>query len=477
MYRRDGSRRDFLKTASAATLAALSASAPRLILAEDDLDLKRRAPRIDSVIVLWMGGGMPHIETFDPKRHTPFENGMKSSDVCSTFPSVPTKVDGIRFSEGLEKIGQVMDRGTVIRTHIAADLGAILHSRHQYHWHTGYEPPVNVAAPHLGAWIAHALGPRNPAVPAYIDIGQRIDGNGEAEELKAFQTGGVLGSEYGPFRVPNPAEAVATVRPPAGMTLSRFQNRQKAYKKLLAASPIGQHGSDYQKESLLRALDNADRLLNSDAAKAFDLSLEPKASYDIYNTGRFGLGCLLARRLTEVGARYIEVTTEYIPFVNWDTHDNGHTRVRDLKKQIDGPISQLVLDLDQRGLLDRTLIVLASEFSRSVLIEGKADKLVPNQVAQPDQLTALAHFGHHRHFTGAGSVLLFGGGVKHGFAYGETSDEMPCTTVRDPVTVTDLHATIYHLLGIGPKYGIVTEERPFYVTKDGKGKPVTGVLG
>lgn len=476
MTRQDQSRRDFLKVTSAATLAALSAGAPRLVQADDDLDGKIVPGKADAVIVLWMGGGMPHTETFDPKRHTPFETGMKASAVCCTFGAAPTRVDGIKFSEGLEKIGQVMDRGTVVRTHVAADLGAILHSRHQYHWHTGYEPPVNVAAPHLGAWIAHALGPKNPAVPAYIDIGQRVEGNGEGEELKAFQTGGVLGTEFGPFRVANPADAVATVRPPAGMTVSRFQNRYRAYQKLLAASPIGRHGSDYQRESLLRSLENADRLLNSPAARAFDLALEPRASYDIYNTGRFGLGCLLARRLVEAGARYLEVTTEYIPFLNWDTHDNGHTRIRDLKRQIDAPIAQLILDLEQRGLLDRTLIVLASEFSRSVLIEGKSEKRVPDQVAQPDVLTTLAHFGHHRHFTGAGSVLLFGGGVKRGFAYGETADEMPCTTVKNPVTVTDLHATIYHLLGISPKYGTVTEERPFYVTKDGVGKPVNALI-
>jgi hypothetical protein len=465
-------RRDFLKSTG---LAALATSAPRVIMA-DDIDRKRFEAKADAVIVLWMGGGMAHLETFDPKRHTPFETGMKAADVCSTFPSKPTAVDGIRFSEGLEAIGRVMDRGTLIRSQVGADLGSILHSRHQYHWHTGYEPPVNVAAPHLGAWIAYALGPKNPALPAYIDIGQRYDGNGEAEELRSFQTGGVLGSECGPFRIPDPLDAVAAVRPPAGMTVSRFQNRYKAYKKLLGASPIARDASDYQRDSLIRSLENADRLLNSDAAKAFDLTLEPKASHDAYNTGRFGLGCLLARRLVEAGARYIEVTTEYIPFLNWDTHDNGHTRLRDLKKQIDAPIARLVLDLEQRGLLDRTLIVLASEFSRSVMIEGKADKRVPDQVTQPAKLETLAHFGHHRHFTGAGSVLMFGGGVKKGFAYGETSDEMPCTTIKDPVTITDLHATIHHLLGTSPKYGVVTEERPFYVTKDGKGKPVMGVI-
>jgi hypothetical protein len=260
------------------------------------------------------------------------------------------------------------------------------------------------------------------------------------------------------------------------MTAARFRKRYQGYRALAAAGPVAKYGSDYHRESLARSLESADRLLNSDAARAFDLALEPKPIFDEYNTGRFGLGCLLARRLVESGARYVEVTTEYIPFFNWDTHDNGHTRLVDMKRQIDAPIARLVLDLEQRGLLDRTLVVLASEFSRSVLIEGKTEKRVPDQVQQPGTLTSLAHYGHHRHFTGAGSVLLFGGGVKRGFAHGETAEEMPATTLRDPVTVTDLHATIHHFLGIAPKYGVVTEERPFYVTKDGLGKPVTAIL-
>ena len=385
----DRSRRDFLKIAGAASLSALTASAPRILRADDDIDHRRGQSKADTVIVLWMGGGMPHVETFDPKRHTPYESGMKSQDVCSTFPSVPTAVDGIRFSEGLEKIGAVMDRGTLIKSHIAADLGSILHSRHQYHWHTGYEPPVNVAAPHLGAWIAQALGPREAAVPAYIDIGQRYDGNGEAEELRAFQTGGVLGTEFGPFHVPNPSDAAETVRPPAGMSLSRFQSRHKAYKAMLAASPIGRHGSDHQRESLLRSIENADRLLNSDAAKAFDLTLEPKDSFDAYNTGRFGQGCLLARRLTEVGARYIEVTTEYIPFVNWDTaRQRPHPSPRTSRAQIDAPDQPgWCSTSNSAGCSTGPSIVLASEFSRSVLVEGKADKKVPDQVEQvPDKV-------------------------------------------------------------------------------------------
>ena len=485
-------RRHFLKTASAATLSALSARAPQLFAAGE---LEKIAPTADTMIVLWMGGGMASTETFDPKRYAPFEKGMDPKGVLSTFPSIPTAVDGVRFSEGLERIAAVMDRGTLIRTAQAADLGFILHSRHQFHWHTGYVPPQSVAAPHLGAFIARTLGPRDPAVPAFINIGQRFD-LGEGEELKAFTSAGFLGSEYGPFNIPFPHDAARAVQPPTGMTPGRFENRDRFYRRLLDASPIGQHGSEYQRDSFLRAMDNAHRLLSSPAAKAFDLSLEPKESvakyvpagfdpakldgakqeadgdYEAATVGRFGLGCLLARRLAEVGARFIEVTTEYIPFLNWDTHENGHARMVNMKKMIDAPVAQLILDLEQRGLLNRTLVVLASEFSRDMMIEGKEGAPVRGQVRVPDKIEEARHYGMHRHYTEAGSVLLFGGGIKRVHVHGETADERPCKTVRDPVTITDLHATLYRAMGISPKLAYTVEERPFYVTKDGLGQPV-----
>jgi hypothetical protein len=390
--------------------------------------------------------------------------------VLSTFPAIDTVVDNIKISKGLENVAKVMDRATLIRSYLAGDLGFILHSRHQYRWHTGYAPPQTVAAPHIGSVISRTLGPREPAMPVFIDIGQRFD-LGEGEELKAFHTAGFLGSEYGPFLIPEPAEAVASISPPKGMSPARFENRDKFYRKLLAESPIGEFGSDYQKESLLRSMNNAHRLLSSPSAKAFDLSKEPKESYDKYNTGRFGQGCLLARRLVEAGARFIEITSEYIPFKYWDTHDNGHERAADLKKTIDAPIAQLVLDLEQRGLLDRTLIVLASEFSRDMVMEGRPEALVKDQVSIPDLITEMKHYGMHRHFTDGCSVVMWGGGMKKGFLYGKTADERPCRTVEGKITIEDLHATIYRALGISPKLSYEIEKRPFYVTRDGVGVP------
>lgn len=464
------SRREYMRQSIGATLAALTGPAPKLLAQQ------KPEAKADAVILIWMAGGMAQTETFDPKHYTPYEHGLESNRVLSTFPSIPTVVDGIRFSQGLEEIAKVLDRGTLLRSHRVGDLGFILHSRHQYHWHTGYEPPQPLAMPHMGAWIAHQLGPKHPDVPPFIVVGQNMEIGAESDALKSFHTAGFLGTEHGPFLIADPRDAIASVQPPPKMGGGRFARRYEQYRKLTAESPVFREGSDYQRESLLRAMENANRLLQSPAAKAFDLTLEPQASYDIYNTGRFGLGCLLARRLAEAGARFIEVTSEYIPFRHWDTHENGHERAARMKAAIDRPVAQLVRDLDERGLLSRTLVVLASEFGRDMMTEGKPGNEVRDQVKQPEVMTSPQHYGMHRHFTEAGSVLLFGGGFKRGFLYGETADERPCSIVRDPVTIMDLHATIYSAMGIAPNAGVVIEKRPVYVTKDGKGKVVTGLL-
>jgi uncharacterized protein (DUF1501 family) len=470
-------RREFLKATSAAALAAMAVDAPLRALGDEGEELIHPAPRADACILLWMAGGMAAPDTLDPKRYAPFEKGLPVERVLSTFPAIDTVVDNIKLTEGLEHIAKVMDRGTLIRSHVQPDLGHILHSRHQYHWHTGYVPPQTVAAPHLGAWMAKVLGARNPVMPAFVDIGQGLENNGEKEELKAFHTAGFLGGEFGPFLLPYPEDAVAAVRPPKGMTPQRFETRYKHYRELVMRSPLGEHGSGHQQQSMIRAMENAHRLLSSPERTAFDLSQEPRESYDKYNTGRFGQGCLLARRLVEAGTRFVEVTTEYIPFEGWDTHEEGHTRVVKMKQSIDRPIAQLVVDLEQRGLLDRTLVVVASEFSRDMMIEGVPGSQAKDQSRAPSAtLEEMRHYGLHRHFTGGSSVLLFGGGVKSGFLYGETAPERPLLATKNPITVTQLHATIFAAMGISPKTAFVVEKRPFYVTEDGKGEPVLELL-
>jgi arylsulfatase A-like enzyme len=162
-----------------------------------------------------------------------------------------------------------------------------------------------------------------------------------------------------------------------------------------------------------------------------------------------------------------------VPFLHWDTHENGHSTYARMKKEIDRPIAQLILDLEMRGMLDRTLVVLASEFSRDMMIEGVPGSTARDQsLAKTDKLGEMKHYGLHRHFTGSGSVLMFGGGMKKGFLYGETAAERPLVTVKNPVSIRDLHATIFSAMGISPKTSFEIEKRPFYATDDGKGQAV-----
>lgn len=467
-------RRDFLVKLAAATATTMAMGAPRLLANEKVVHPKATA---DSCILIWMGGGMAAPDTFDPKRYQPFEKGVPVKNILSTFPAIPTVVDGVKICQGLEQIASVMDRATLIRSAVQPDLGHILHSRHQYHWHTGYVPPQTVACPHLGAWMAKVLGPRSPVMPAFINVGQRLEGVGEQEELKAFTTAGFFGNEFGPMNLPYPDDAAQSVRPPKGMEPGRFDNRYSLYRKLVDRNPHREFMSDFQQESMLRSLDNAHRLLSSKERAAFDLSTEPKESYAKYNTGRFGQGCLLARRLVENGARFVEVTTEYVPFLHWDTHKDGHETVERMHKEMDLPIAQLVRDLEARGLLSRTLVIIASEFSRDAMIEGIPGSNAKDQATAPSEtLQEMKHYGLHRHFTGGTSVVMFGGGVKKGFVYGQTADERPLVAIKNPVSVMDLHATIFTAMGISPKTVFDIEGRPFYATEDGKGRAVKEIF-
>ncbi len=467
-------RRDFVKQLAAASMAALGTTAPRALANDSVVHPPATA---DACILLWMGGGMAAPDTFDPKLYTPFEVGLPVERMVSTFPAIDTAVDNIKICKGLENIAGVMDRGTLIRSAVQPDLGSILHSRHQYHWHTGYVPPQTVACPHLGAWMARVLGSTNDVMPPFINIGQRLEGVGEKEELKAFTTAGFFGSEFGPMNLPYPEQAAKSVMPPEGMSEQRFASRDRLFRKLVDQSPHRDFMSDHQQQSMLRSLDNAYRLLSSKERKAFDIHDEPTGSYEKYDTSRFGRGCLLARRLVESGARFVEVTTEYVPFLHWDTHASGHETVARMHREIDRPIAQLIKDLESRKLLDRTLVIIASEFSRDAIIEGKPGSTANDQATHKvDKVAEMKHYGLHRHFTGGTSVVMFGGGMQRGFLYGKTAEQRPLSAIENPVSVTDLHATIMTAMGISPKTGFDIEGRPFYVTEDGKGEPVRDIF-
>ena len=238
-------RRDFLKQLGAASAAALGTNGVHALAAES---VVHPAAKADSCILIWLAGGMAAPDTLIPSAISLSKKALRSVRSSARFLRSMT-VDNIKITTGFENIAQVMDRGTLIRSAVQPDLGHILHSRHQYHWHTGYVPPLTVAAPHIGAWMAKVLGPNNPVMPAFINIGQRLEGVGEKEELKAFTTAGFFGTEYGPMNLPYPKDAMQSVQPPKGMEPGRFSNRFKAYKKLVDASPNRDLMSDYQQQS------------------------------------------------------------------------------------------------------------------------------------------------------------------------------------------------------------------------------------
>ena len=415
---------------------------------------------------------MASTETFDPKPFTPFEKGVSPEKILCTFPAIDTVCDHIKVSQGLERVASVMDKATLIRSYTAPDLGNASHLKHQYHWLTGHPPNSSSPAPHFGSVIAKILGPRNPMVPPFINIGLPPFFR-EGHHVTPAHTTELLGSEAAPFFVPFPQRRESYR---ANSTLSRLYQFHQLNRRNLSSSKAGTFGRHPQSVRPWHSRLEEKRIINSPSANALDLSLESERTRKQYGRGRFGRGCLLARRLLEAGARFIEVTTGSIPFSDCDTHENGHKRMTLLKKQIDSAITQLILDLEDRGLLARTLVVVASEFSRAMITKAKDTKRSKFQPAFSHRLTSMKSYGLHKHFTGAGSILLFGGGVKRGHLHGVTADESPCITTQDPVVIKNLHATIYKTLGISPQHKLEVDNRRFYITRDGLGKPIDNLL-
>ena len=462
-------RRDFLQYSAALTAATMSL--PRSARAGPAPASTARRATADSVVLLWMGGGMAHTETFDPKPMVEFDPKLDARRVLTTYPSIPTRLEGVRVCQGLEEIASTLDRATLVRSFVAARGMDTLdeqvnHLPCQYLFHTGYRPPLNVAAPHLGAVISRLLGPRNPNMPAFIDIGQAGSATGKASaDAQSFSSSGCLGGAYGPLAIPEAARARDVIEPL--LKDWRFTSRQKALRELIAASHEEKSLSTFQRDQMIEAGENAYRFLKSPAAKAFDLEEETADVRKIYDTGGFGRGCLLARRLVEAGSRFVEVHVAFDNATGWDHHSSGHTAVATMRSLIDRPVAQLVRDLERKGLLDTTLVILASEFGRASLSAREAKE---------EAVGDLTRFGLNNHHGGAGACLFWGGGFKRGALHGATHDEFPCSVVRDPVFVPDLHATIYSTLGISPEHYFEVERRPFYLTEDGKGQPIRALL-
>jgi hypothetical protein len=480
------SRRDFLRAGLAAGLVAPSLGAAS----------RKLEPKADAVIFVWLPGGVAQADTWDVKKFTPFEKGMKGSELLGTCSSIPTSLDGLRIGEGLEQMASVMHHGTVLRSLTNETKFGAVHLKAQYYMLTGYLFPVGVKAPSMGAAVARTLGPRHPQVPPYIYLGRDIDtSDTEKQFINEYIGPGFYGPKYAPLMIPDPVRGLSTLSAAAGMTADRLDRRLKMLEQVQSLAD-GSLRKSAKVEDYLRAIGQAREMMDSPVKEALDYTKHEKAAtiaaYEpqitaeqvkdkkYYFGRRFGHGLLAARRLVEAGARFVQVEYQYGAFKGFDTHEDGSTRMVELKKQVDGPLAQLIRDLDVRGLLDRTLVVVATEFGRTIANQPKAGVepigFAEQQSGDDLVIESEKMYGFHGHFSSANTLLFFGGGFRRGLVYGRTADRHPMTPTEKAVSLTDVHATIYRALGIPADTAYATEGRPFHVTKDGKGRAIEDLL-
>jgi hypothetical protein len=380
-----------------------------------------------SVIFIFLHGGHPQHETWDPKPQAPAE-------VRGEFGDIATAVPGLRISELLPRCAQIADRLTIVRSlshdnpnHVQACLPAMTGHTHPPQVRgRGDFPPSPTDFPHYGAVMDH-LRPAQRPLPNWVQIGpQMTRSNGT---VLHGQAAGFLGSNHSPFIVDQNLLA-AEVRVEAAspqIGVSRMQGRQQlldeieSQRRRLDVLAATAKDSFYQR---------AFHLLTSDATqRAFDLSAEPQSMREKYPQNQVGQSCLLARRLVEAGVPFVNVHYCKTPSGSWDTHGNNFKQMKDsLGPTLDHALSALVLDLEQRGLLDQVLVVATAEFGRTPQINRSAGR---------------------DHWPWVYSIALAGAGLQHGAVYGE-SDRLaayPQSTPHDPA---DMAATYYHLLGVPP---------------------------
>jgi hypothetical protein len=413
-------RRDFLRGLSVASLAAGGLSWTDLVSVHA-ADLRRRGM---ACILLWMQGGPSQFETFDPKPG--HANGADTK-------TVNTAVPGIEIAEGFPHVAAAMQDIALIRSMTTKEGN---HQRATFLLHTGYVPTNSVKHPTLGALVSQQLASADCELPSFVRIGGRFANAGG---------GGILGVDFDPFNVD------AADRPPANTTFSsgteRFRRRLDLLGRLedeYGASGAAREVADHQK---LYA--KASKMVLSSQMKAFDLAAESNRMRDAYGRTDFGNGCLLARRLVEEGVTFVEVSAG-----NWDTHQDNFERTKGLAKQVDQPFAQLVADLKDRGMLDRTLVIWMGEFGRTPRINGR---------------------GGRDHYPRAFSVALAGGGIRGGQVIGRT-DAGGVEVADRPVTVHDLFQTFCKSLELDAnKENMSSIGRPLKVV-DG-GEPVRELFG
>jgi hypothetical protein len=421
----DQSRRAFLggiaRTALGVTLMPWLAP---LAAAADPAAAPRRRPTARNCIYLFMNGGMTHLDTWDPK---------PGSETAAAVQALRTNADGVQISQYLPRMAEQMDKVAILRG-MTSTQGA--HEPGQYLMHTSFTPRGTIRHPAMGAWTSYFAGRGNPTLPTSVVIG----GGGR------HPGGGFLESKYAPLPLGNSKSGLQHSTLARGVTEETFDRRMGL---------LGQLNEQFGKEFPVKAVrgyqdlyQEAVQLMHSKELAAFDVMQEPEDLRERYGDNEFGQGCLLARRLIEHDVRFVEVNLG-----GWDMHDDIFDRVEERAGILDQALAALLPDLESRGLLEETLVVVASEFGRTPRINGNNGR---------------------DHYPKAFSCLLAGGGVRGGRVHGAT-DATGSEVVEGKVQIPDFNATIGYGLGL-PLEQVVTspQGRPF--TFADKGRPVTAVF-
>ncbi|WAC18907.1 DUF1501 domain-containing protein [Luteolibacter sp. SL250] len=430
------SRRDFLaRTARACFGLSIAGSAAQLFspqaLAADPAILQAGGGKAKHVIYLYMSGGMTHIDTFDPKPDAPAEYRGPTK-------AIGTNVDGIQLGHCLPMLAKHMDKVALIRS-LSTTQGA--HEQGKYLMHTSYTPRGTIVHPSSGAWAARLAGEQNGSIPSFVLIG---GGN-------QHPGGGFFEPQYSPLPIGDPQKGLRNVRQRADTNDASFQRQLDLRVQLDHDFDTRFHKGQRSVRAYNEVYDSAVKMMHSKDLEAFDLSKEPADSRAAYGTERFGQGVLLARRLVERGVRFVEV--EYGGF---DWHSDNFELMEEKIPVLDQALSTLISDLQARGLLDSTLIVVATEF-------GRTPKIVENNMGR-------------NHFPKAFSCLMAGGGIKGGQAYGKT-DETASNVIEGKVGASDFNASIAFALGIPFDLPLMSpSKRPFRMGGI-DGKPIGALFG
>jgi len=410
-------RRDFLAVSAGAAAASVAHAG-----ADATPPIRGRA---EHCIFIWLGGGMAQIDTFDPKHL-----GDPAARVAgSAYPAIATAVPGVNVTRYLQRTARLMDRVTAVRTvnHNVIDEHAAATNR----VHTGRPTTGTVIYPSVGSVVAHERGAAAGGVPAYVLIGYPNVSRGP----------GFLGPRAGFVYLTDTSAGPAGFSRPDDVT----PQRQAARERLL--QPLRRQAADSAPVAAYdEALAESLRLAGPHLRRVFRVDQEPMALRQRYG-GEFGQRCLVARRLVDNGVRFVEVShnLNFLNGTGWDTHNEGQLHQHLLIHELDIALSALIEDLEQRRLLDRTLIVVATEFGRPAGFDPR---------------------GGRGHQGSTFTLVLAGGGLRHRGAYG-TTDGLSQRPVENPVSIPDFHATIYAALGIDYAKNLYDGPRPVPVTDGG----------